>query len=59
MFWTLTVLGWLALVDLVIGLDMLSPVTFVTMPVAGAVFGLVMYCVNRQATAKAASQKHE
>ncbi len=58
-FWTLVVLGWFAVVDLAIGSDMLSPVSFVTMPVAGAVFGLVMYRLNRQATAKAASQKQE
>ncbi len=58
-FWTLMVLGWLAVVDLVIGSDVLSPVTFVTMPVAGVVFGLGMYRLNRQATAKAASQEQE
>ncbi len=58
-FWTLMVLGWLAVVDLVIGSDVLSPVSFVTMPVAGAVFGLVMYRLNREATAKAARKGDE
>ena len=50
-FWTLMVLGWLAVVDLVIGSDVLSPVSFITMPVAGAVFGLGMFRLNRQASA--------